>query len=346
VFSGLAVLLAACTAPSPPPAASAFYIFRLVPPALIQLSQYNQILAELPVSFPPDCRLFDIFPPPRGGFLAVELSCSFGQTVLFLDSASGSVTKAFDQSDSHFLAWSHDGRAAYLKVDSIGNPQIDRAGVDGGHHFIPISELTYDLAPRPGSNDFTFTLSEGLGFGSALFLASGDARLVRQLYADPSHYLSYARWAPDGSRIAFIKIPDSQTPFTIGELWLMNADGSHPHRLATVDTGHGYAANWSPDGTRLAFVMRENADDPRADQSAKALISNIYTVTIETNQINQWTHFAEGRAETPRWSPDGNSLVFQNVLNGRMDLQAVDLTTGVVRPIWAEPACCPSWIRK
>jgi Tol biopolymer transport system component len=87
-------------------------------------------------------------------------------------------------------------------------------------------------------------------------------------------------------------------------------------------------------------------DDPNASQSAEALISNIYIVNVETGEIKPVTHFTEGRAETPHWSPDGNTLVFQNVLNGRMDLQVVDLASGEIKPILAEPACCPSWMRK
>jgi len=343
---GILVLLIACTSTSLPPVTSTFYVFRFSPPALLHLSNDFQILEELPISLPSDCGLFDIFPTPRGTFLAIELSCAFGQTVLFLDVETGSVTKAFAESDSHFLAWTNNGKSIYLKANSIGNPQIIRVYTDGTRVLIPITELTYDLAPKPVSNDFTFTFSRGLGFGSELFLARQDGRVIKQLYADPMNYISYARWSPDGKQIAYIKIPDSQTPFTIGELWLMDADGSNAHKLADVDAGHGYAANWSPDGTQLAFIVRENDSDPGANQSAEALISNIYTVNVETGEVKQLTHFTQGRAETPHWSPDGNTLVFESVLNGRMDLQVMDISSGEIKPILAEPACCPSWIRK
>lgn len=339
-------LLISCTPTPSSPVTNSLYVFRFSPPALIQLSQDFQILEELPFTFPPDCGLFDIFPAPRGTLLAVELSCAFGQTVLFLDLETGSAIKAFTEADSHFLAWTNDGKAVFLKVDSLGNPRIVRASTSLSAEIIPITELTYDLAPKPGGYDFTFTFSRGLGFGSEIYLARQDGRVVQQLYADTLSYIAYARWSPDGKKIAFIKIPDSQTPFTIGELWLINADGSNPHKLAEADAGHGYAANWSPDGTQIAFVKRENGNDPAASQSAEALISNIYIVNVETGEIEQVTHFAEGRAETPHWSPDGNTLAFQSVLNGRMDLQVVGVVSEEIKPILAEPACCPGWMRK
>lgn len=344
----LAAFLFAC---APVPASTSqitFFIFRFSPPALLELSEDFQPLAEHPLSLPPDCGLLDIFPAPRGTFLAVELSCSFGQSVLFLDLATDSVTPAHSDADSHFLAWTNDGRAAYLRVNSIGNPQIIRTGTNGRNDFIPINEMTYDLASEPGGQDFTFTFtfSRGLGFGSELWLARGSGRNAGQLYADTLNYIAFARWSADGSQVAFIKIPDSQVPFTVGELWVMNADGSNPQKLAEADAGHGYAANWSPDGNHIAFVVRENADEPRANESAEVLVSNIYIVDVAGREIEQVTHFTEGRAETPHWSPDGNILAFQYVLNGRMGLQAADLLKDEIKVVLAEPACCPGWMRK
>jgi Tol biopolymer transport system component len=290
--------------------------------------------------------LFDIFPAPIGKFVAVELSCPNGQTVLFFDTETTSFPQPVTDTDSHFLAWTPDGNAAYLKVDSLGDTHIARADADGRAEFIPITGLTYDLSPSPDKDDFTFTFSGGLGYGSELWLAKEDGRIVRQLYADQFNYISLARWSPDGSQIAFIKTPDSQTPFTVGELWVMHADGSQARKLADADAGHGYAANWSPDGKKIAFVERENPEDKNADQSSEALISNIYIVEVESGELDQVTSFDSARAETPFWSPDGNTLAFTTVLNGRMQVQIADMLTGDIQSLPTESACCPAWLRK
>jgi hypothetical protein len=340
--------LLSCT-PNPTPARSlqtSFYVFRFEPPAFIEFSTDFQTTREIPFSIPPHCGLFNTFPAPFGEFMAVELSCPNGQTVLFLETGTGAVTQPVSDSDSHFLAWRFDGSAAYLKVDSLGSPKVIRIATDGAQDVLPITEFTYDLAASAAEGEFTYTFSGGLGQGSELWLARRDGRAVEPLYADAFHYISFARYSPDGSRIAFIKIPDTQTPFTVGELWVMNSDGSDPRKLTDADAGHGYAANWSPDGTKIAFTKRENPEDERADQSSEALISNIYLVDVGSGALAPITQFEEMRTETPFWSPDGNTLAFQVVINDRMTVHIADVATGEIRPLIQESTCCPAWLRK
>ena len=282
----------------------------------------------------------------------MELNCPNGPTVLILDTDTGATTQPISDSDSHFLAWTPDGKAAYLKVDSLGKPHIARVATDGKKEMIPVNEFTYDLTPDPINPRFTFTFSRGLGQGSELWVAAWDGKIVHPLYADRSNYISFARYSPDGDQIAFIKIPDTQTPFMVGELWVIpsistqGADGSTARKLADADAGHGYAANWSPDGKKIAFVVRENPQDISADQSSEALISNIYIVDVSSGALTQVTHLKAGRAETPLWSPDGNTLAFNMVINDRMTVQIEDLRTGEIRPLDTAPTCCLVWIQR
>jgi Tol biopolymer transport system component len=343
------LLLASCTSQTLQPSfQTAFYVYRFEPSAFIEFSKDFQKVKEIPFDFPLHCGLLNTFPAPTGKYIVLELNCPNGQTVLFLDTDSAAVTQPITDSDSHFLAWAPDGKTAYLRVDSLGNAHIARvaADPDGKNDFIPITEFTYDLALNPRNTDFTFTFSRGLGQGSELWLAKGDGNIVKQLFADQFNYISFARYSPEGSRIAFLKIPDTQTPFTVGELWLMDADSSNAHKLADADAGHGYASNWSPDGGRIAFVGRENPEEQRADQSSEALISNIYIVDVQSGALTQVTHLENGRVETPFWSPDGNTLAFNVVINDRMTVQTAELKTGEIRSLTTESTCCPAWLRK
>jgi hypothetical protein len=346
-FLLLTSLLFSCTPQtSQPPLQTSFYMYRFDPPAFIEFSEDLQAIGEIPFSIPPNCGLFNVFPPPIGKFMAVELSCPNGQTVLYLDTNTASITQPVLDSDSHFLAWMFNGSAAYLKVDSLGSPRVVRVGTDSAQTVIPITEFTYDLAVSADREEFTFTFSRGLGQGSELWLAKRGGKVAEQLYADSFHYISFVRYSPDGSQIVFIKIPDTQTPFTVGELWVMDADSSKARKLADADAGHGFAANWSPDGKRIAFVMRKNPEDERADQTTEALISNIYILDVQSGSLTQITHLENGRTETPSWSPDGNTLAFNVVINDRMNVHIADLSTGTIQALMEESTCCPAWLRK
>lgn len=349
----LTVLTISCKPAEELPLQTFFYVYRFNPPALVEFSEEFQPTKEIPFSIPINCGLLNLFPAPVGESIAIELSCPNGQTVLFLDTNSASTSQPVTESDSHFLAWTQDGKAIYLRVDSLGDARILRAYTDGTQDSIPITEFTYDLAPSANKGEFTFTFSRGLGQGSELWLARQDGRtIVQQLYADPLHYISFARWSPDGELIAFVKIPDTQTPFTVGELWVVpapstqGADGSNARKVADADAGHGYVANWSPDGKMIALVRRENTEDERADQSNEALISNIFVIEVESGELTPVTAFRDARAETPFWSPDGNTLAFTVVSTGRMQVQLADMLTGEIRALFAESACCPAWLRK
>lgn len=340
------LFLLSCSPTPIPPLQTFILIYRFNPPAFIEYSVDLKPVREIPFSVPQSCGLNNTFPAPFGKYVVIELNCPNGQTVLFLDAESGSTTQPVTDTDAHFLAWTSDGKAVYLKVDSLGSPQMIRTYTDGAKDILAVDEFTYDLSAKPNGKDFTFTISRGLGQGSELYLAQRDGRDATLLYADQYNYISFARFSPDGKQIAFIKIPDTQTPFTVGELWIMDVDGSHARKLADADSGHGYAANWSPDGKRIAFVARENPQDEKANQSSDALISNIYVVDIETRKTNQITKFTEGRTETPFWSPDGNTLAFNVVINGRMNVSIASVLSGEIKPLETGSTCCPAWMRK
>jgi Tol biopolymer transport system component len=342
----LLAMLTGCSSATKELSTTAFYVFRMEPPGLIELSPDNEVTREIPVAIPGGCGLGNVYAPPAGSTLAIEFNCEFGQAVVYVNTDSGEIKQPITDSDSHFMAWTPDGQAAYLKVDIANRPHIVRAPLRGKARYTPLTELTYDISPKAGSADLFFSFSRGMGQGSEMWYAWDGGRSTKQVLADPQNYLSFARWSPDGSQIAFIKIPDSATPFTVGELWVMNADGSSPRKLADADAGHGYAEAWSPDGSRIALVIRENPNDVEADQNGGALKSNVAIVNVRDGSRSELTRLQDARVEAPVWSPDGNRLAFTVVLNDKMNVYIADSTSGKVEEVLPVAACCPVWIRK
>src|ERR1044071_9509334 len=88
----LFTLLLSCNPqPSRPslPTQATLVIYRLNPPAFLEFSKDLKVIREIPFSLPPNCGLLTLFSPSLGKFIAIELSCPNGQTVLFLDTDAG-----------------------------------------------------------------------------------------------------------------------------------------------------------------------------------------------------------------------------------------------------------------
>jgi len=345
------LFLAACNTDTIPAGPARLYAVRLSPPALLRFSPgLKAVEAETPLSLPADCALWSVNAAPRGRYLAMELSCPSGPALTLLDAKSGKTRPLAAESGGtgHFLAWAPDGASFYARVDSLGEARIMQVqAATGKMSQVPLTGLTYDLAPAPDGKSFTFSFTRGLGFGSELWLARDGGRSTTLLLSRPEQIVTFARWSPDGSRIAFILMPDTQTPFPPGELWLMNADGSEAHFLAPADAGHGYAPAWSPDGTQIAFVRRENSDDSGVAQEAGNLVSNLYVVDVGTNALTPITQFAGALVEAPLWSPDGGYLVFSARIDGKMDLWAVEGSRGEPFRLADDSSlCCPVWVRE
>lgn len=75
----------------------------------------------------------------------------------------------------------------------------------------------------------------------------------------------FAHVSPDGSKVAYLSYrkgdleANEHLPNMQVELWLMNADGSNPHRVASLFGGQGSinVNSWSKDSRHLAFVSYE-----------------------------------------------------------------------------------------
>lgn len=98
-------------------------------------------------------------------------------------------------------------------------------------------------------------------------------------------------WSPDGSRIAFVSARP-QAGYE-PELWLINADGSHPHRLFPALTGAS-DPKWAPDGNRLLITDGDN----------------LYVIDAKRGRTRVVIPLGSSIEPFPEWSPDGQKIVF------------------------------------
>jgi TolB protein len=130
-------------------------------------------------------------------------------------------------------------------------------------------------------------------------------------FTDPvgQDYDSSPQWAPDGSRLAFLRytILGRQSP----DYRLMVADAQG--QTATMLTGDLSVADpvWSPRGTSIAFVVV--GDDGSMD---------IFVVNADGTSLRRLTD-NPGHDISPSWSPNGESIVYEAEVDGTYEIYGI-----------------------
>jgi TolB protein len=158
-------------------------------------------------------------------------------------------------------------------------------------------------AAFPGRNGLiAFDNVVSNGFQIFTMTASG-AHLQQLTNADSSS--SQPQFSADGRHIVFERPPASGRGGM--DLWVMNADGSGQHRVASTRAEVMASPAWSPSGTRIAHAG-----------------GGIWVVGVDGHHVRRLTR---GDDADPAWSPNGRWIAFDRSSDHSKKLQ-----------IWVVPA--------
>jgi Tol biopolymer transport system component len=151
---------------------------------------------------------------------------------------------------------------------------------------------------------------------------SGDTRV-----SGAGEYVTEYDWSPAGSQLAVVYVLNN------GQgnpgLYVMNADGSNPVRIADAE----FNPRWSPDGSTVAFRNEISTGQ-----------SDIYVIGATGLGLRRLTT-QSGDEILPAWSPDGRRIAYMHSTGGPWELwvmdsdgnhqQHISLPTAALHPRWS-----------
>jgi len=136
-----------------------------------------------------------------------------------------------------------------------------------------------------------------------IFTMNPDGGDMRQLtHLGPDLAASWPSWSSDGKQIVFNE--GAADSGGVGEVWLMNSDGSNQHMLLAEEGFVEQRPSFSPDGTKVVFG-RCDLNVGEGDSCG------IFTIGSDGHQLKTVVAIRLGDTDrSPMFSPDGKTIAF------------------------------------
>lgn len=215
--------------------------------------------------------------------LDIQNITSFGISNAFVQSSNGLRIYYSDDNDDDFEIYSSnvDGSGVYKLTDNSIDDHLSDVSSNGEQIlFWNDSNGMADVfvMNSDGSNQRNLSNHADIDYWSIWsrdssfigFISYRDGKLGlysmnadgsgQQLVAEPDVrsilHGFWWDWSPTDDRILFVDRPDSQ----LGEIWVVNADGSNLTNLTNTPSAETWAS-WSPDGEQIAYQLGPNIGD-------------------------------------------------------------------------------------
>lgn len=161
-----------------------------------------------------------------------------------------------------------------------------------------------------------------------VWIAWGDGSAPRKLTALRTDEFSPS-WSPDGARIAYRVNPPRSD---VGDIWVMDADGSGKRNLTRTPRTAEWSPAWSPDGTAIAYFSNAAGGD-------------VWVMRPDGTARRNLTGGASSLSEYPTWSPDGTRIAFNDHRTGNFEIFAMNADGSRQVNLTNDPASdeWPSW---
>ena len=247
--------------------------------------------------------------------------------IVAVDGSDSSLVTAHPADDKNPL-WSPDGRHLVWLSRRLGNYGLWGVAVENGH---PAGE---PFLIQSGMENITLFdwIEDGLVYSKDGTLQ--DAYTIRvdaetgEALGEPEHLpypytgaTEWARFSPDGSRIAFVH--------ERREVVVVSGDGSDPREFPLPSGGYPRDFQWLPDGSAVSFLKPDDREVP-----------SLFKLDVETGDLRKWPAPPSVFPAQFAWTGRGDSVYYighSGPLDqgGALEIREYDLAGGEERLLFS-----------
>jgi Tol biopolymer transport system component/DNA-binding winged helix-turn-helix (wHTH) protein len=217
----------------------------------------------------------------------------------------------FDNKEIDGLAWTPDGHSLVFSSKHSGRRELWRMPASPAGEAVRLTAAGDDPRDVAVAREGDHLVYSHLTMDWHIWRMRLDRNEPEQAHSFISSTRAEVlpKYSPDGRRIAF-----HSTRSGNHEIWVCNADGSHPVQLTAFHAWSG-SPRWSPDGQKIAF-----------DGNA-AGNWDIYVIGSQGGQAVRLTT-SEAQEFRPSWSHDGKWVYFCSTRTGHLQIWKIPSAGG------------------
>jgi len=222
--------------------------------------------------------------------------------------------------------FSPDGRRIAVTGAPGGQRDIYTVPADGGEPVAVTDDASLDWSPAWSPDGrFLYFASDRGGGASGIWRVAIDARTGGAV-GDPEQVTT------SESMQGFLSMSEAGDEI----VYASRRDRGNVQRVAFDPAALTLAGDpvWVTGGSRVIWSVSLAPDDQRMVVATKSPLENLYTMRVDGSEPNQITNDAF-RIRKPRWSPDGETVLYYGNRDGAYEIWAVAPTGGSPRKLVA-----------